>query len=224
MAKTIIQLDDVEAIQECETDKLLMLLQARLLTEEILPGHLRWFLAMPADEKTRLMKSSWFVPFTSFKVTVPTNYDHATFLATGTVGQFDRVSGYITDDSFSHATQQLVPGKTYLVKIVKARKLFFVAHDYMKTCLDFLRSQNAILASAHGLLLAYQQAADKFPSNAHVVSFDELTALPVLPRCQDDVISVPYIYPGSGGHRVIDVKYFGDFLGDPYLLFFVDEE
>ncbi|MEK7465175.1 MAG: hypothetical protein AAB631_00140 [Patescibacteria group bacterium] len=111
-----------------------------------------------------------------FALTVPKDYVHGTQLAT--FEQKYRKGFYyyntdITDSHFAKATTQLVPGKTYKVKVFGIKKGSVTSEDHM----NLLRSQNAILVGAQGASLVYQEKKDELPKGKFYVSFDEKNAL-----------------------------------------------
>lgn len=134
---------------------------------------------------------------TSFELTVPKKYDHGTQLATFAKFAKEKSEKFyyynddITDVNYSKATQKLVPGKTYGVKIfwVKTR---VTSED----CLAFLASQRAILVGAQGVSMARQLKKDQFPVGKWTVSFDEKDALWT---DADGNHRVPYVLRHSDG-------------------------
>lgn len=232
LRKILEQLRDPEYIPVHEEKELLMFLLAGLVTKDISSAHLKWFLSLPREEKDRLMKANWFIPVAQFKVTVPTDYQPDAFLASADKAGFTKIDYRVANGHFNQASKQLMAGKTYTAKIVRAREKFFEiinhmheANAFQGVSVDFLKEQRAVFCGAPGLLLAYQQGSDKFPHDQQVVMLDELSALPVLSRGEDEINHVPYIYLRSRDNmRTLGAMYYGDVLGDPYLLFLVDEE
>jgi hypothetical protein len=113
---------------------------------------------------------------TWFEITVPKGYNHDTQLATfasyAEKEKFDFYNEAITDKNFNKATQRLIPGKTYLVKIFGIKQR--VPSD---DCLAFLTAQRAILVGAQGLSLVRQLKKDRFPVDKCTVSFDKKNTL-----------------------------------------------
>ncbi len=131
-----------------------------------------------------------------FKLTVPTDYDHATQLATFSEKYKKGFYSYnenITDNNFAKATNKLVPGKTYTVKIFGIKQTI-----QSQDGLGLIASQKGILAGAQGASLVYQLAKDELPKGKWYISFDEKDALWV---------------DSDGGHRVpgVDHDSGGDF-------------
>lgn len=132
-----------------------------------------------------------------FELTVPLDYDHRT--------QIDRFqkkvknlkttyhyNDSLTSENFAKATNKLVSGKTYKVKIFP-----ILGRVTSKDCIDFLRKQNAILVGGQGLTLAHELKADEFPVEKFTLSFDEKEALW---KKSDGSHWVPYVgnYSESG--------------------------
>jgi hypothetical protein len=113
-----------------------------------------------------------------FMLRVPKGYKHATQLTTfaehanGKIDRFFFCSSIVTDANYDRATQQLVPGKSYGVKIFLIKQ-----RVTSEDCLAFLDSQRAILVGAQGLSLARQLRKKEFPAGEWTVSFDKKEAL-----------------------------------------------
>jgi hypothetical protein len=141
---------------------------------------------------------------TSFDLTVPKGYNHDTQLATfasyAKKEKFYHYSEAIMDKNFSKATNKLVPGKTYGVKIFQIK-----ARVTSEDCLAFLASQRAILVGAQGISLARQLKKEQFPVGKWTVSFDEKDALWTV-----DVGNhwVPHVDRCSGGDWNFDLGSF----------------
>ena len=142
----------------------------------------------------------------SFELTVPKGYTHGTQLATFAEYAKDKSQKFyyyneaITDENYAKATQQLVPGKTYGVKIFGIKKSVS-----SEDCLAFLASQNAILVGAQGISLTRQLKKDEFPIGKWTVSFDEKESLW---RVGNGNHRVPYIDRHSDGDWHFDLGYF----------------
>ena len=114
----------------------------------------------------------------SFDLTVPKGYVNGTQLTTFAEyakqksERFYYYNGDISDKNYAGVTNQLVPGKTYGVKIFAIKRT--VASE---DCLSFLASQNALLIGAQGLSLIRQLKKDEFPVGKYTVSFDKKEAL-----------------------------------------------
>lgn len=141
------------------------------------------------------MADNRFELLTSFEITVPKRYNHNTQLATfDDYAKKERYYFYnenITDKNFAKATQWLVPGKTYSVKIFGIKQ-----RVTSEDCLAFLSTQQAILVGAQGLSLARQLKKDKFPMSKWTASFDQKDALWL--RADGDYV-VPLAYRYSDG-------------------------
>lgn len=137
-----------------------------------------------------------FTHLTTFEVTVPEGYDHATRLDTFAVAHKSEFKyGYnsnITDANYSKATTKLVPGRKFQVKVFGIKSGEVVTSN---DCLVKLCSEKAVLVGAQGASLAYEQGKDKLPKGKWSVSFDEKEAL----WCDGDYRRVPYVYRFSDG-------------------------
>ncbi len=141
-----------------------------------------------------------------FKITIPSDYDHDTWLAAfaeKTNGLSDTYcySDGLTDENFSKVSYKLIPGKTYIVKIFPILQTVST-----EDCIDFLKKTKALLVGAQGLLLVYDLKKDVFPINKQILSFDEKN---VLWQDTDGNHRVPYVYHGSDGTSDFRLGYFG---------------
>lgn len=113
----------------------------------------------------------------SFDLQVPQNYNKGDQVDTsGKKARLEKTTySYnqnLTSDNFKKITDNLVPGKTYTVKIFPAEELVTSSQ-----CLSFLRSHDAILVGPQGTTLVYDLAKNKLPKGKCIVSFaprDEL--------------------------------------------------
>jgi len=153
---------------------------AKYQSGQITLDHFRWLLRMSKAERDRLAGSASaaegkFVLLSTVPLTVPTNFDHATQIASFLKAhrrEFSFVNEALTDKNFARATQRLVPGKTYTVKIFG-----ITSRVTSKDCLGLYRAYNGILTGAQGLTLAWQEARGTFPVGKWTASFDEKDAL-----------------------------------------------
>jgi len=109
-----------------------------------------------------------------FKFTVPKEYNEETHLASFSKkrrGNFWSYSGAINNRNFK--ATELVSGKTYTVKIFEINR-----RVTSKDCLDFLKTQKAMLVGPWGLSLLWecQDQKEKFPITGWMISFDEKNA------------------------------------------------
>ena len=128
-----------------------------------------------------------------FRLTVPDNYNHATQLTTFAKDhkkEFYYYNENITDTNFAKATNKLVPGKTYTVKVFGIKQTV-----QSQDGLDLIASQKGILVGAQGSSLVYQLAKDELPKGKWYISFDENDALWV---------------DSDGFHRVPNVNHYSD--------------
>jgi len=121
--------------------------------------------------------------------TVPTDYNHDTQVdvfgkKTRKLKSTYYYNDELTSKNFSKATNKLVPGKTYAIK------MFPISETVQsKDCLAFLASNNATLVGAQGLTALQKDQPEIFPTGKYTVSFDEKDTL----------------WKNAGGHRVPDV-------------------
>jgi len=148
----------------------------------------------------------------SFSLTVPQDYDPATGLArlrTKAGREFSYWNPALTDKNFSGVTVQLVPDKTYTVKLF-GNLVEVKSEDWM----SLLHSQRAILVGAQGEALAMELAPDQLPVGKSVLSFDEKKKLPVL----DGYHRVPRMYRYADGDWNFDLNYFENGWAAGYLV------
>jgi len=159
-----------------------------------------------------------FILLYAFNLMVPDNYDHSTQLASfkkKNREDFLFYSDVITDEKFANATQRLIPGKTYKVKIFRTTHWV-----YSEECLEFLKSQNAILVGAQGISLVWDLRKDNL-CFGRTISFDQKKALPT---DQFDFHRVPFITRRENGKGSFDIATFdGDWCRDEYLLCVCEE-
>lgn len=152
----------------------------------------------------------------SFELTVPQKYTHGTQLATFAAfaknksEKFYFYNDSITDANYAKATQKLVPGKTYGVKIFGIKQ-----RVTSEDCLAFLATQRAILVGAQGVSLTRQLKREQFPVEKWTVSFDEKDALW---EDADGDHGVPLVDRDSDGDWSFDLGYFGRDWNDAHCL------
>ncbi len=106
-----------------------------------------------------------------FELTVPGNYDHKNQLkvfAKENEKSFYYFNDDITDKNFSQVSNQLVPGKTYKVKMWTINE-----RVSSEECLKHLKSNKVILTGAQGNSLVYQEKKEELPVSKWTLSFDE---------------------------------------------------
>ena len=123
--------------------------------------------------------------------TVPTDYNHESQIDTFAVKNLKLKSTYSYDDeltskNFENATNKLVPGKTYAIKMFPISE---TAHS--EECLAFLVSNNAILFGAQGLTALHTDQPEIFPTGKRTVSFDEKDTLW---EDADSDHGIPFVY------------------------------
>lgn len=130
-----------------------------------------------------------------FEFTMPADYEHDSQLDTFaekakrllTTRYFDNA---LSSANFRNATNKLMPGKTYRVRIFPVLETV-TSED----CMTFLRNLGAILVGGQGITLLADKKVDEFPIGKWTASFDEKDAL------WEDII---------GNHRVPDVGLHSD--------------
>ncbi len=156
-----------------------------------------------------------------FDLTVPADYNHDTIID-DQKKKLKKLKNtyYYNDDliskNFANATNKLVPGKTYRVKI------FPILESVTSVdCMTFLKKQRAILVGGQGVLLANDLKGDEFPVGKWTVSFDEKEALW---KDSGGRHGVPSVYRhGDGDRSFILGDFERDWDGDIYLLCFCDK-
>lgn len=183
----------------------------KVLTEVLLPSKIK-----------PININDGFILLSSFMLTVPNDYKHFTQLAN--IAKFVKdksekicfCNNNITDKNFAGVTQQLVPGKNYVVKIFAIKKNIISSED----CLTFLDKQKAILVGAQGLFLTSQLMKNEFPVDKWVVSFDKKDKLW---KDIDGNHGVPYAHQSSvGDWEFLLGRFEGDWGNDSCLLCFYD--
>ncbi|MEI8223799.1 MAG: hypothetical protein WCG20_01610 [bacterium] len=141
-----------------------------------------------------------------FELTVPTDYNHDTQIDTsGAKARKEKTTYYYNDDltskNFAKATNKLVPGKTYKVKIFP-----ILSTVTSEDCMALLRKQKAILVGGQGATLVYDLAKDKLPKGKWTASFDEKDALW---KDADGDRRVPYVHAFTDGGFKFNLGNFG---------------
>ncbi|HUT96094.1 MAG TPA: hypothetical protein VMW82_00795 [Candidatus Paceibacterota bacterium] len=170
-------------------------------------SHLEWFNNLTKDDRDRFMtggkpvskptspeKFSLFVDLGI--ITMPDDYVHSTRLASFEKENRKRFYGWnddITDENFSKATVQLKPGQKLHVKVFKQ---IVDGTTTSEERLAFLKTQNAILVSAQGVSLVFEQKREDLPKGYGYLSFDKKEALW---KDADGHHGVPYLTRRSDG-------------------------
>ena len=155
-----------------------------------------------------------------FEFTVPSDYNHDTQLDTfAEKTKSLETTYYFNDDltsaNFAKATNKLVPGKTYKVKMFPV-----LERVTSEDCIDFLAKQGALLVGGQGVTLLQDNKADEFPVGKWVVSFDQKDALWI---DSDGYHGVPGVGRRSDGDFGFDLGGFGrDWYDDDVILCFCD--
>ncbi|MDD4412303.1 MAG: hypothetical protein PHR00_01510 [Patescibacteria group bacterium] len=163
-----------------------------------------------------------FVLLKEFKLTVPDDYQYETQLTNFADNHRKDLAYYnyfITDSNFSKVSNNLIPGKTYLVKLWIRKKRFFSKMISFEKCLAWLKKNNVILTGAQGLSLVYQEKKEELPIDKWTVSFDEKENL----LYAGGNHGVPSIERRSLGGYEFGLGYFGlDWSGPDCLMGFCD--
>jgi len=173
----------------------------------------------PILQKLAIADKRYGIPV-EFELTVPTDYVHATQINTSANKARKEKTTYfynddLTSENFAKATNKLVPGKTYKVKIFPILATI-TSEDNML----FLAKQNAILVGGQGVTLVYDLAKDKLPKGKWTVSFDEKDKLW---KDTDGGHRVPGVGADSGGDFRFGLGCFeGGWDGNHCLLCFCD--
>ena len=146
-------------------------------------------------KKHSIADKQYGVPI-EFEITVPLDYDHNTQIDSSIKKAKKEKTTYYTNDNltsenFANATNKLVPGKTYKVKIFPILQNV-TSEDNML----FLAKQNVILTGGQGVTLVYDLAKEKLPKGKWTVSFDEKEKLW---KGSDGGHRVPGVYAHSDG-------------------------
>lgn len=163
-------------------------------------------------------KPDKFELLTTFEITVPADYDHATRLDTFRAvhqneenKEFYFYNDAITDANYAEkATTKLLPGRRFAVKVFGIKKR--VTSD---ECLDKIRLEKGIFTGAQGASLAYEQKKEELPKGKWSISFDEKEALW---QGADGYRRVPGFDAGSGGGFGFGLGGFGPDWDSGYVL------
>jgi hypothetical protein len=159
----------------------------------------------PILQKLAMVDQRFGPAVKDFEFTVPADYVHDTQLDTFANKTKELPTTYyfngdLSSENFVKATNKLVPGKTYKVKIFP-----ILSRVSSEDCMSFLAKQNAILVGGQGVTLLQDQKADQFPVGKWTVSFDKKDALW---EDSDGLHGVPGVYRYSDGDWEFDL---GDF-------------
>ncbi|MFA6515394.1 MAG: hypothetical protein WCT42_04000 [Candidatus Paceibacterota bacterium] len=156
-----------------------------------------------------------------FEFTVPADYEHDSQLDTSAEKTKKLKTTYsfndeLTSKNFAKATNKLVPGKTYKVKIFP-----ILTTVTSGDCINFLSKQNAILVGGQGVTLLQENKSDAFPFDKWTVSFDQKDSLW---KDASGHHRVPSVDADSDGDFNFNLGYFEDDWLDGYcLLCFCDK-
>lgn len=156
-------------------------------------------------KKYAIIDQRFGVALTEFDLTVPADYNHDTIIDNQKkklkkLKNTYYYNDHLTSKNFANATNKLVPGKTYRVKIFP-----ILEGVTSEDCMTFLKKQHAILVGGQGVLLANDLKGDEFPIGKWTVSFDEKEALW---KDSDGNHGVPSVYRDSDGGRGFNLGYF----------------
>jgi hypothetical protein len=124
---------------------------------------------IPPDPRFALVKT--------LDITVPTDYVHATQLATFTKENKRKCyywNDAITDPNFAKVTTVLTPGRKFKVKVFKQ---VVSGTTTSEERMAFLRSHKTVFVGAQGASLVFEQQRQALPKGYWYASFDEKDAL-----------------------------------------------
>lgn len=155
-----------------------------------------------------------------FEFTVPEDYHHDTQIDTFTkkTKTLDRANCFnenFTSAKFARATNKLVPGKTYRVRIFP-----IITRVSSQECFDFLAKHSTILVGGQGITLLQQERPEDFPKGKYTVSFDRPEALWVDSHGRH---RVPIVYRYSDGDWDFSLGDLGDGWLDDFCLLCVSD-
>ena len=104
----------------------------------------------------------------TFEIIVPANYKHETRLnsfSKENKKKFYYYNDAITDKNFAKATTKLEPGRKLKVKVFQIN-----SRVTSTDCMDFLKSQNAVLTGAQGVSLVYEQKKEELVKGKLAIS------------------------------------------------------
>ena len=155
-------------------------------------------------------------------ITVPNNYDHATWLKTFAKKNRKKFYYYndsINDENFSNPSRVLKPGEKLHVRVFKQVVSGMTTSEER---MAFLSTQKTVLTGAQGASLVFEQKRDQLPKGYWHSSFDEKDCL-----WQDagGCRRVPGVGAGSGGDFEFSLGFFEEvWLDGDTLLCFCDVE
>ena len=150
------------------------------------------------------------VPIAEFKITVPKTYKKGTYIdaviadlkdGSNSDARTVALDEIISSDSFKNATNDFVPGKSYMGKVVIT--LDATSNDEI---VEFIQNKKGILPGAHGMLLARKEAMKKIPKGLWIVCPDVKKALPAGENRGSRMIPVMHRCFG-GGFRFRSAQY-----------------
>ena len=174
--------------------------------------------AMYDGLKSGVMLEDRFELVNTFGIVVPKGYDHKKRLDSFREEHrkaFHYYDDDINDQNFGHATTKLVPGQKLQVNVFQIKKTVT-----SEECLEYLRSQKAILVGAHGISLAWEQKKERMPLRQELLSFDKKKVLRKGPYGQR---GVPYMEFAPAGYLDFRLGCFESNWSSGYCLCFCDE-
>ncbi|HEY4514589.1 MAG TPA: hypothetical protein VJJ22_00295 [Candidatus Paceibacterota bacterium] len=148
---------------------------------------------------------SAFTPLGSFELTVSRNHRPRGYLDRfRTAHQPEFTGGYhdaLTHGNYGRPTHQLVPGKTYMIKLMGIQRQVSSAD-----CYGVYREHKAYLTGAPGVAMLWEMKRDKLLLGKATLSFDEKSRLWT---DADGNHRVPYMYRYSDGSTGFDLGSLG---------------
>ncbi len=150
----------------------------------------------------------------SFRLTVPANYVHANRLdsfAKTYKTKFYSYNNNITDENFAKVSHQLVPGKTYVVRLFGIKKGEVVSSN---DCLGVYRANKAYFTGAQGASVVWEYKREELIKGKWHCSFDEKVNFLFV----DGDHRVPDVHAASVGAFYFGLGYFGSGWGGASVL------
>lgn len=168
-------------------------------------------------QKADVITDKHFGPARVFKIKVPVNYEHYVQIdkfSKKYAKNFFWFNDSINDKNFEKASNKLIPGKIYTIKIFPILKKV-----KSEDCVAFIYSQNAFMIGAQGLSLVWELNKNQFPRGKRTISFDEKDSLFT---DIDGYHEVPFVYFDTSGDIEFDLGYYeGNWRSDCYIICFL---
>lgn len=144
-----------------------------------------------------------FKEIRSVKFTVPSDYDHdhqiEKFMKN--MGWWTPTTTFWTDQTFSSTTDELIPGRSYTVKVYDVERPFG-GQVYFQDCINFMGKNKALFVSFQGLSLLFMVNPSALENG---MDFEQYMSLdPNLPKASgiSGGRSIPRIYRSQGSWNI----------------------